>query len=149
MKAMIKLTVLTIIVGFVFITGYYLGSHKLLDIRKDITGLKTEVLSKTTNLEKELADVRARMHLVDARERIIAGKNEIFEKNFGTAGKEIEKARELIERAIGLSGESLVPALRPVTQELAYAETEIKRLNPDAMKRLDGARKELDRIIER
>lgn len=146
---MIKLTVLTIIVGFVFITGYYLGSHKLLDIRKDITGLKTEVLSKTTNLEKELADVRARMHLVDARERIIAGKNEIFEKNFGTAGKEIEKARELIERAIGLSGESLVPALRPVTQELAYAETEIKRLNPDAMKRLDGARKELDRIIER
>ena len=146
---MIKLIVLTIIVGFVFITGYYLGSHKLLDIRKDITGLKTEVLSKTTSLEKELADVRARMHLVDARERIIAGKNEISEKNFGTAGKEIEKARELIERAIGLSGEGLVPALRPITQELAYAETEIKRLNPDAMKRLDGARKELDRIIER
>jgi biopolymer transport protein ExbB/TolQ len=149
MKAMIKLVVLTIIVGFVFITGYYLGSHKLLDIRKDITGLKTEVLSKTTSLEKELADVRARMHLVDARERIIAGKNEISEKNFGTAGKEIEKARELIERAIGLSGESLVPALRPITQELAYAETEIKRLNPDVMKRLDGAKKELDRIIER
>ncbi len=146
---MIKLIVLTIVVGFVFITGYYLGSHKLLDIRKDITGLKTEVLSKTTSLEKELADVRARMHLVDARERIIAGKNEISEKNFGTAGKETEKARELIERAIGLSGESLVPALRPITQELAYAETEIKRLNPDAMKRLDGARKELDRVIER
>ncbi len=149
MKAMIKLIVLTIIVGFVFITGYYLGSHKLLDIRKDITGLKTEVLSKTTSLEKELADIRARMHLVDARERIIAGKDEISEKNFGTAGKEIEKARELIERAIELSGEGLVPALRPITQELAYAETEIKRLNPDAMKRLDGARKDLDRIIER
>lgn len=149
MKAMIKLIVLTIIVGFAFITGYYLGSHKLLEIRKDITGLKTEVLSKTTSLEKELADVRVRMHLVDARERIISGKNEISEKNFGTAGKEVEKARELIERAIGLSGESLVPALRPIIQELAYAEADIKRLNPDAMKRLDGAKKELDRIIER
>ncbi|MBI5745817.1 MAG: hypothetical protein HZA13_02305 [Nitrospirae bacterium] len=146
---MIKLIVLTIIVGFVFITGYYLGSHKLLEIRKDITGLKTEVLSKTTSLEKELADVRVRMHLVDARERIIAGKNEISEKNFGTAGKEIEKARELIERAIGLSGESLVPALRPITQELAYAESDLKRLDPEAMKRLDGAKKDLDRIIER
>ncbi len=146
---MIKLIVLTIIVGFVFITGYYLGSHKLLEIRKDITGLKTEVLSKTTSLEKELADVRVRMHLVDARERIIAGKNEISEKNFGTAGKEIEKARELIERAIGLSGESLVPALRPITQELAYAESDLERLDPEAMKRLDGAKKDLDRIIER
>ena len=146
---MIKLIVLTIIVGFVFITGYYLGSHKLIEIRKDITGLKTEILSKTTNLEKELADVRVRMHLVDARERIIAGKNEIAEKNFGTAAKEVEKARELIERAIGLSGESLVPALRPITQELTYAESDITRLNPDAMKRLDGAKKYLDRIIER
>lgn len=146
---MIKLIVLTIILGFAFITGYYLGSHKLLEIRKDITGLKTEVLSKTTSLEKELADVRVRMHLVDARERIIAGKNEIFEKNFGTAGKEVEKARELIERAIGLSGETLVPALRPITQELAYAEADIKRLNPEAMQRLDGTKKELDRIIER
>ncbi|MEK6576970.1 MAG: hypothetical protein AABZ05_05175 [Nitrospirota bacterium] len=146
---MIKLIVLTIIVGFAFITGYYLGSHKLLEIRKDITGLKTEVLSKTTSLEKELANVRVRMHLVDARERIIAGKNEISEKNFGTAAKEVEKARELIERAIGLSGEGLVPALRPITQELAYAEADIKRLNPEAMKRLDGAKKELDRIIER
>lgn len=146
---MIKLIVLTIIVGFVFITGYYLGSHKLIEIRKDITGLKTEVLSKTTSLEKELADVRVRMHLVDARERIIAGKNEISEKNFGTAGKEIEKARELIDRAIGLSGESLIPSLRPITQDLAYAETDIKRLNPEATKRLDGAKKDLDRIIER
>lgn len=147
--SIIKLILLTIIIGFAFIAGYYLGSHKLIEIRKDIAGLKTEIVTKTTGLEKELADVRIRMHLVDARDRITSGRNEISEKNFGTAGKEVEKARELIERAIGLSGDNLVPALRPVTQELAYAEADIKRLNPEAVKRLDGAKKELDRIIEK
>lgn len=149
MKSIIKLIVLTFIVGFAFITGYYIGSHKLIEIRRDIAGLKTEIVSKTTNLEKELADVRIRMHLVDARDRIIAGRSEIEEKNFGTAGKEVEKAREFIERAIGLSGENLVSTLRPITQELAYAEADIKRLNPEAIKRLDETKKELDRIIER
>ena len=149
MKSIFKLLVLSLIVGAAFIAGYYIGSHKMIQISKDILGLKTEIASKTTSLEKELSSVRVRMYLAEARDRILEGKNQIQEKNFGAAGKEIETARELIEKAIGLSGEDLVSRLRPITQELVYAEADTKRLKPEATKRLDDTRKDLDRIIER
>lgn len=149
MKPVLKLIGIMLIATASFITGYYLGSHRFVEIKKDIAGLKTEIISKTTSVEKELTDMRIRMHLTGARERVVAGRAEFGEKNFGTAEKEIEKARELIEKAIGLSGENMSSTLRPITQELAYAEADIKRLNPEAIKRLDETKKELDRIIER
>jgi outer membrane murein-binding lipoprotein Lpp len=149
MKSFFKLIVVLLMLAAVFGTGYFMGSFRLGKLDRMLAAAKSEMTTKVSGLENEVHSLRFRMQLTTARDRLIAAENNIKERNFGMAEKELESAQEELRTAAKMAsketGEMLIGLEGPINGVIAI----VHRSDSRAKVKLNEVKTQLDRLIEK
>ena len=150
---MLKLLGVTVLLGGVFLLGYYTGQRPA-EVRKAVKELSSEVMDTTKDLSRDVIDttqglergLRYRQGVVDAKERLLEARTDLNDKNFGDAAKELAEAVTHLEQA-GLTGEeggrsarakALAAKIKEVEGELARGKTVSRGSMIELQKELDS-----------
>ena len=135
---MLKLLGVTILLGGVFLLGYYTGQRPA-EVKKAVKELSSEVVDTTKDLSRNVIDtsqtleraLRYRQGVVDAKERLLEARTDLNDKNFGDAAKELAEAVSHLEEA-GLAGDesgksakakALAVKIKQVERDLSMGKT--------------------------
>ncbi|MFQ5455455.1 MAG: hypothetical protein ACE5EA_04510 [Nitrospirota bacterium] len=133
----------------VFLSGYFLGSHRVGELKRGFIELKSEVLNKTAHLEKEVRRIRIKRDLTEARDSLNKAGTDISNKNFGSAEAEVKESRKNIGKVIELSDKALLKErLISLESYLKDIEGDIYITNSMVRDRIDIARDRVDMIIK-
>jgi len=152
-KPMLKILGVIVLLGGVFLLGYYTGQRPA-EVRKAVKELSSEVVDTTKDLSRNVIDtsqgleraLRYRQGLVDAKERLLEARADLNEKNFGDAAKELSEAVAYLEEA-GLTGEeggkaarakSLAAKIKDVEKDLSKGKTVSREKMTEIQKELDS-----------
>ncbi len=91
---MLKILGISVLLGGVFLLGYYTGQRPA-EVRKAVKELSSEVVDTTKDLSRNVIDstqgleraLRYRQGVVDAKERLLEARSDLNEKNGGEAAK--------------------------------------------------------------
>ncbi len=142
---MIKSLFLLFLLAISFGAGYFLGAAGTTEIKKSYSTLKDEMTTKTRGLESEVASVRIRLNLIEARDFLSAARDDIKEKNFGEAEVRIVKAKERVMKAISLASDNRKKQLTPIQSAIESIEESIKKLDPKAIGKIEALEKEIEK----
>jgi uncharacterized protein HemX len=96
---MAKFIAVILFLALGFGAGYYVGSNRMIELRKDVERLETEATERAVRFQQEMEVLRHRNHLMEAREKINEAQKALNERNFGSAQKAIQTAQEEIREA--------------------------------------------------
>ena len=119
MRTFRNFIIFVVLVVIAFGAGYGLGYWKLQSAEKEWASARGEMQSKIGNLEKELAKARTRetlREMYDILSQVVA---DLSEKNFGLAGKHLDRVKEACRGSA-----SLPPEMR---NELDYLPAAMRR----------------------
>ena len=141
-------TILFLALGFA--AGYYVGTNRLNELKRDLLRLKTEMSDKAGRLEQELTNLRHRDHLIVARDKLHDAQRALAERNFGEAQKTIQTAQEEVREAQKLAGPSdkgkysaVSTGLNEISSDLAHPA------RPEIREKLQRVAKDLDQPTEK
>jgi hypothetical protein len=130
-----------------FGAGYYVGTNRLDELKRDILKLKNEMTDKAGRLEKELTNLRHRDNLIVAKDKLQDAQRALNDKNFGEAQKAIQDAQEKIREAQKLAGPSekekynaISSGLNEISSDLAHSA------QPQLREKLKRASKDLEQL---
>lgn len=138
-------TILILALGFG--AGYYVGTNRLVELKRDISRLKREMADKVSRFEQELLTLRHRNHVIEAKDKLSEAQKALIERNFGDAQKAIQTAQEEIREAEKLAGPSekekysaLSASLTEINNDLAHPP------RPQLREKMQRAAKDLDQL---
>lgn len=99
MKLLIKLILLLAILGGVFAMGYVSGTTEAEGVRETLAAVQTQLSQKTKQMEEEMAAMRVRLHLMNARSALASAQNSLDRRNYGTMEHELKRAQETLRSA--------------------------------------------------
>ena len=141
-------TILFLALGFG--AGYYVGTNRLTELKRDLSRLKVEMADKASRLERELTNLRHRDHLIAAKDKLHDAQRALAERNFGEAQKTIQTAQEEIREAQKLAGSSdkekysaVSAGLNEISSDLAHPA------RPEIREKLQRVTKDLDQLTEK
>ncbi len=147
MRTFRNFIILVVLIVVAFGAGYALGYWKLQSAEKEWASARGEMQSRIGNLEKELAKARTRETLREMSDILNQVAADLSEKNFGLAGKDLDRVKEAFT---GVQG-SLPPEMRNELDFLpaAIEETrkEAQNLSPEAQKKAEDMKSRFDRSI--
>ena len=143
-----KLILYVIILLLFFGSGYYIGSKKVGLVEERLSKMKSSMEVKILGLEKELSKARVKVKLVEVKDKLLQARTDIIEKNFGNAGKQIDAAKEAVEKVAASSDDDTKKTLKPINDALIEVKADIDKLNLKVTAKIDDLKKEIDRIIE-
>ena len=149
MKSFFKLIVVLLVLAAVFGAGTLMDSVRMEKLDRMLAAAKSEMTTKVSGLEGEIRSLRFRMQLTAARDRLAAAENNIKERNFGTAEKELESAKEKLHAAAKMTSEETGEALTGLEGSIDGVINVVRRSDPRAKVTLDAVKTGLDRLIER
>jgi hypothetical protein len=149
MKSFLKLVVLLFTLAAVFGAGYFMSSFRMGKLDRMLAAVKSEMATKVTGLEGEVRSLRFRMQLTTARDRLIAAENNLKERNFGTAEKELESAQEELRAAAKMASKEKGEILTGLEGSIDGVIAIVRRSDPRARGKLNEVKTRLDRLIER
>ena len=95
-------------------------------------------------------DLRRRQGLLDAKSRVVQGKSELLDKNFGEAAKQLGEAAEMLDNITkGAKQDETILALRALTGTIREVRLELSMGKPVSIKRLDEIQREVDRQLNK
>ena len=142
-----KLILYVIILLLFFGSGYYIGSKKVGLVEERLSKMKSSMEVKILGLEKELSKARVKVKLVEVKDKLLQARTDIIEKNFGNAGKQIDAAKEAVEKVAASSDDDTKKTLKPINDALIEIKADIDKLNLKVTAKIDDLKKEIDRII--
>jgi hypothetical protein len=142
-----KLILYVIILLLIFGSGYYIGSKKVTIVEERLSKMKSSMEVKILGLEKELSKARVKVKLVEVKDKLLLAKTEVLEKNFGNAGKQIDAAKEAVEKVASSSDDDTKKTLKPLNVALIEIKADIDKLNLKVTSKIDDLKKEIDRIV--
>ena len=143
-----KLILYVIILLLIFGSGYYIGSKKVGLVEERLSKMKSSMDVKIIGLEKELSKARVKVKLVEVKDKLLQARTDVIEKNFGNAGKQIDAAKEAVEKVAASSDDDTKKTLKPINDALIEVKADIDKLNLKVTAKIDDLKKEIDRIIE-
>ncbi|MEK6657595.1 MAG: hypothetical protein AABY58_09155 [Nitrospirota bacterium] len=143
-----KLILYVIILLLFFGSGYYIGSKKVGLVEERLSKMKSSMDVKIIGLEKELSKARVKVKLVEVKDKLLQARTDVIEKNFGNAGKQIDAAKEAVEKVAASSDDDTKKTLKPINDALIEVKADIDKLNLKVTAKIDDLKKEIDRIIE-
>ncbi|MGH7259349.1 MAG: hypothetical protein ACREI9_01550, partial [Nitrospiraceae bacterium] len=156
-RPMLKILGITVLLGGVFLLGYYTGQRPA-EVRKAVKELSSEVVDTTKDLSRNVIDttqglertLRYRQGLVDAKERLLEAKSDLHDKNFGDATKELAEAVAHLEQA-GLTGEEGGKAAKAkaLAAKVKDIEGELSKGKTVSKAKMDELQKELDSLLQK
>lgn len=142
-----KLILYVIILLLFFGSGYYIGSKKVGLVEERLSKMKSSMEVKILGLEKELSKARVKVKLVEVKDKLLQARTDVMEKNFGNAGKQIDAAKEAVEKVAASSDDDTKKTLKPINDALIEIKADVDKLNIKATAKIDDLKKEIDRII--
>ncbi|MFZ3063717.1 MAG: hypothetical protein WA277_00340 [Nitrospirota bacterium] len=142
-----KLILYVIILLLIFGSGYYIGSKKVGLVEERLSKMKSSMEVKILGLEKELSKARVKVKLVEVKDKLLQARTDIIEKNFGNAGKQIDAAKEAVEKVAASSDDDTKKTLKPINDALIEIKADIDKLNLKVTLKIDDLKKEIDRIV--
>lgn len=149
MKSFFKLIVVLLLLAAVFAAGNFMGSVRMEKLDRMLAAAKSEMTTRVSGLEGEIRSLRFRMQLTTARDRLIAAENDIKERNFGTAEKELESAKEALRTAAKMASKEIGETLIGLEGSVDGVIEIVQRSDPRAKVKLNEAKTQLDRLIEK
>ncbi len=137
-------TLLILAIGFG--AGYYVGTNRLAELKRDISRLKGELLEKTSRFEQELTTLRHRDHLIEAKDKLHDAQRAVTERNFGDAQKAIQNAQEELREAEKLAASSEKEKYSALSASLTEISNDLSHLRPQLREKLQRAAKDLDQL---
>ncbi|HUK55428.1 MAG TPA: hypothetical protein VLY20_02080 [Nitrospiria bacterium] len=149
MKSFFKFISFLFLLIVAFGAGYLTGSFKAEKLNRLLTAAKSEMSMKVVGLEGEVRSLRFRMQLTTARDRMLSAENNIKERNFGTAEKELTSAKEELHTALPMASKEVGEALTGLESSLGGVIETVHRSDPRANTKLKEVKTGLDRLINR
>lgn len=147
---MVRLIGVILFLALGFGAGYYVGTNRLDELKRDLLRLKNEMSDKAGRLERELTNLRHRDHLIVAKDKLHDAQQALAERNFGEAQKTIRTAQEEIQEAEKLAGSSdkekysaVSAGLNEISSDLAHPA------RPQLREKLQRVAKDLDQLTEK
>ena len=154
---MLKILGITVLLGGVFLLGYYTGQRPA-EVRKAVKELSSEVVDTTKDLSRNVIDtsqgleraLRYRQGVVDAKERLLEARTDLNEKNFGDAAKELAEAVTHLEQA-GLTGEEGGKAARAkaLAAKIKDVEKDLSKGKSVSREKMNEIQKEIDSLLQK
>jgi len=154
---MLKVLGLTVLLGGVFLLGYYTGQRPAV-VRKAVKELSSGVMDTTKDLSRNVIDtsqglertLRYRLSVVDAKERLLEARSDLNEKNFGDAAKELAEAVAHLEEA-GLAGEEGGKAskAKALAAKIKNVEGDLSKGKTVSREKMGEIQKELDSLLQK
>lgn len=142
-----KLILYVIILLLFFGSGYYIGSKKVGLVEERLSKMKSSMEVKILGLEKELSKARVKVKLVEVKDKLLQARTDVMEKNFGNAGKQIDAAKEAVEKVAASSDDDTKKTLKPINDALIEIKADVDKLNLKVTLKIDDLKKEIDRIV--
>ena len=149
MSFFLKFIGVLLVITAVFGAGYLLGSHRLENLNRLLSNVKSEMGAKVSGLEKETHSLRIRVYLVTARDRLLSAQNNLKERNFGEAEKELASAKAELRTAAPMTSKETEAAITELEASIDGVIAIVRRSDPRAKVKLNEVKAELDRLIER
>lgn len=156
-RPMLKLLGVTVLLGGVFLLGYYTGQRPA-EVKKAVKELSSEVVDTTKDLSRDVIDttqtleraLKYRQGVVDAKARLLEARTDLNDKNFGDAAKELAEAVTQLEQA-GLTGEEggRSARARALAAKIKEVEGEISKGKTVSREKMSGIQKEMDSLLEK
>ena len=127
--------------------GWTVGHRPVARCHDRMEQLEAEFQARQSDLEQRAQTAEARGYLWQARAELLLASHEVDRRNFGTAGKHAEQARELLTRAAAVP--HLTLDLSPVRDMVDSAVGKIEAMDPDSGAVLMRAASELGRLLEK
>src|SRR3990167_2480257 len=106
-----------VFLGFIalaFAAGYWLGDHRLDDVADRLASLQGDPGGKKPSLSRDVAVLKRRAALAEARDAVNRAGEALGEKNFGDAEREIALALDRVRVAAAAAGADAKAALAGV-----------------------------------
>ncbi len=142
-----KFFLYVIVVLSIFGGGYYIGTKKVTVVEERLSKMKSSMEAKILGLEKELSKARVKVKLVEVKDKLLQARTDVLEKNFGNAGKQIDAAREAVEKAVSSSDDNTKKTLKSINDALIEIKADIDKLNIKVTAKIDDLKKEIDKIL--
>ncbi len=154
---MLKILGISVLLGGVFLLGYYTGQRPA-EVRKAVKELSSEVVDTTKDLSRNVIDstqgleraLRYRQGVVDAKERLLEARSDLNEKNFGDAARELAEAVTHLEQA-GLAGEEGGEAAKAkaLAAKIKDVEKDLSKGKTVGREKMGEIQKELDSLLQK
>jgi len=154
---MLKLLGVIVLLGGVFLLGYYTGQRPA-EVKKAVKELSSEVVDTTKDLSRNVIDtsqtleraLRYRQGVVDAKERLLEARTDLNDKNFGDAAKELAEAVAHLEEA-GLAGEESGQSAKAkaLAAKIKEVEGDLSKGKRVSRERMSEIQKELDSLLQK
>jgi len=154
---MLKILGITVLLGGVFLLGYYTGQRPA-EVRKAVKELSSEMVDTTKDLSRNVIDttqgleraLRYRQGVVDAKERLLEARSDLNDKNFGDAAKELAEAVTHLEQA-GLTGEEGGKAAKAkaLAAKIKDVEGDLSKGKTVSRDKMGEIQKELDSLLQK
>ncbi len=156
-RPMLKLFGVLVLLGGVFLLGYYTGQRPA-EVKKAVKDLSSEVVDTTKDLSRDVIDtsqtleraLRYRQGVVDAKERLLEARTDLTDKNFGDAAKELAEAATHLEKA-GLAGEESGQSAKAkaLAARIKAVESDLSKGKAVSGERLGEIQKEMDSLLQK
>lgn len=147
MKRLFKVMGLILVAVGLFGVGYLAGRLEMVKFNELLSSVRSEMADKTAGLEQEIRRLRMRIHWVNARDRLMSAHRAASERNFGTAQKELQKAKEELGVARRLADPKWEGNLSGFEAPLDDLIVAAGRADPKLSARVDSLRADLDRVM--
>jgi DNA anti-recombination protein RmuC len=127
--------------------GYGWGRVQLMNERKEWAAAKSEMQSKISALEKELALAKARASLWEIPHALSQISIHLSEKNFGLAIQSLDQLKETFSKAQTALGEELKGKFDFFLPALEEIKNEGKNMSPNAKKKVEDLKNRLEQAL--
>jgi hypothetical protein len=141
---MLKLVGFMVLVGSAFALGYYVGQRPVGELTRAMTALSRDALDTTLGVERNL---RTRQGLMDAKSRLIQGKSDLLDRNYGSASKALSETVDNLEKAADAATEPEKSKLQALIARLREIQGSVSSGKPTTRVRLDQIQAELDAFM--
>jgi hypothetical protein len=149
MTSFLKLIAVVILLAAIFGAGYFMGSFRMGKLDRMLAAAKSEMATRVSGLEGEIHSLRFRIQLTTARDHLIAAENNLQERNFGMAEKELQSTKEELRAAAKTASKETGAALTEMEGSINGVIEIVRRSDPRAKVKLNAVRADLDRLIGR
>jgi len=144
---MAKFIGIILILAIGFGAGYYVGSNRLVQLRRDLEKLKIEMTDKAARFQQEMESLRHRNRVMEAREKINEAQKALNERNFGVAQKAIQSAQEEIREAQKSAPASEKEKYGSLLASLADISSDLSNpIHPQLRQKMEQTKRDLDQL---
>ena len=101
-KFVVKFFVILLLLGGIFWAGYYVGQQPPEKIKRTLRTISEDAIEQV--LGREEGRLGLKQEFLEAKVRLLKGKAEMFDGEYGEAAEELEGVLEHLKHAAGIQG---------------------------------------------